>query len=115
MFDKGYLDYNWWSEIDKVGAYFVTRIKTNTAYKTIREHDIGECSEIIVSDKVIELTNKYPRGGKKNLLVGQALRLVEIYDKDNKKSYKFISNLMDARANKIAEYYKQRWRIELII
>ncbi|WP_265065085.1 IS4 family transposase [Pseudomonas sp. B21-056] len=27
VFDKGYCDYNWWHQIDQVGAFFVTRLK----------------------------------------------------------------------------------------
>lgn len=114
VFDKGYLDFNWWHEIDKVEAYFVTRIKKNTAYKVIKERDIEGCSEAVVSDKVIELTNKSPGGGRKNLLAGKALRLIEIYDKERKKTYQFISNLLNASSDEIAAYYKQRWGVELL-
>jgi hypothetical protein len=92
----------------------VTRIKKNTAYKVTEERNIEGCGTNIVSDKVIELTNKNPRGGSKNLLAGKPLRLVEIYDTENKKTYYFVSNLLDATANEIAAYYKQRWGIELL-
>ncbi len=35
IFDKGYLDFNWWNKIACMNSYFVTRIKKNTAYKII--------------------------------------------------------------------------------
>lgn len=114
VFDKGYLDFNWWHRIDEVNAFFVTRIKKNTAYNVIEERNTQGCSEVIVSDKVIELSNKNPRGGKKNMLADKALRLVEVYDKERKKTYQFISNLLEASADEIAGYYKQRWGVELL-
>lgn len=113
VFDKGYLDFNWWHKICQTEAYFVTRIKKNTSYKIIEECDISGCSEKIVKDCLIELTNKTPRGGKCNLLAGKALRLVEVYDAEHNKTYQFISNLINESADKIADYYKQRWGIEL--
>jgi hypothetical protein len=114
VFDKGYFDFNWWNRIACIDSYFVTRIKKNTAYKVIEEKSIESCSENIVSDKVIELTNKSPRGGKRNSLAGKSLRLVEVYSNENKKRYQFITNLMDKEADEISLYYKQRWGIELL-
>jgi|688.fasta_scaffold381825_2 hypothetical protein len=114
VFDKGYLDFNWWHKIDEVGSYFVTRIKKNTSYRVVKELDIQGSSEAIVNDKVIELVNKTPRGGKKNLLACKELRLVEVYDKERKKTYLFISNLLHASSDEISMHYKQRWGIELL-
>lgn len=114
VFDKGYADYNWWYKISSNDAYFVTRLKQNSAYKIVKERDITECSKAILSDRVIELTNKTPRAKKKNLLAGKELRLVEFYDQEHDKRYQFISNLLDAKAEDIAQYYKQRWEIELL-
>lgn len=114
VFDKGYADFNWWYKIAITNSYFVTRVKKNTAYKIVETLNISTCSERVQQDYIIELTNKNPRGGKKNLLASQALRLVEIYDKKSDKSYKFISNLMQASADEIADHYKQRWGIELL-
>lgn len=114
VFDKGYLDFNWWNKIAMTNAYFVTRTKKNTAYKVIEEKSTADCSDLIIKDCIIELRNKNPRGGAKNLLAGKALRLVEVYDKEHDKKYEFISNLLDATADEIADYYKQRWRIELL-
>lgn len=114
VFDKGYLDFNWWNKIASINSYFVTRIKKNTAYKIIEERSIEGCSKDIVSDKIIELTNKYPGGGRKNLLSSKALRLVEVYDRERQKTYQFISNILDKGADEISMYYKQRWGVELL-
>lgn len=114
VFDKGYFDFNWWNKIASMNSYFVTRIKKNTAYKIIEERSIEGCSENIVSDKVIELTNKNPGGGRKNLLANKALRLVEVYDREHQKTYLFISNILDKDADEISTHYKHRWGVELL-
>jgi putative transposase len=114
VFDKGYFDFNWWHKIDLTKSYFVTRIKKNTAYETVDNLDIEGLPENIVSDKIIRLTNRNPGGTRKNLLAGKLLRLVEVYDKEHNKTYQFISNLLQARADEIAAYYKQRWGVELL-
>lgn len=114
VFDKGYMNFNWWNKIDMTGAYFVTRIKKNTAYQILENRSIAACSSKIIRDCIVKLTNTHPRGGCRNLLAGKPLRLVTIYDKEHDKQYTFISNLHEAKADDIANYYKQRWGIELL-
>lgn len=114
VFDKGYMDFNWWHKIDLIGSYFVTRIKKNTSYKIIKERDITGCAKGVTRDCLIRLTNKNPRGGKQNLLSGKDLRLVEVYNKEQDIVYYFISNLLEVSADDIGDYYKQRWGIELL-
>lgn len=116
VFDKGYLDFNWWHKISEEGSYFVTRIKTNTAYKVLRENEVSSDAREkgIEHDHVIELTNRKPRGGKENLLAGQPLRLIQVHNREQNKVYRFISNLHDHSAEQIADYYRRRWGIELL-
>lgn len=117
VFDKGYLDFNWWREICDAGSHFVTRIKKNTAFRVIETRPLAPDEDAnILRDQIIELTNKTPRGGKKNRLAGRRLRLVEIEHPGGKKDQPFyiISDMMDMTASEIAERYKQRWSIELL-
>ena len=74
LFDKGYCDYNWWRSIIDAGAHFVTRLKRNAAFEVIEERPCD--GETILSDRIIRLTNKSPRGGVTNRLAGRPLRLV---------------------------------------
>ena len=63
VFDKGYMDFNWWNDIDEKGAYFVTRLKRNNSIKEltlIQEHTD------IVSSQLIQLSNKYLTHSGKN-------------------------------------------------
>lgn len=50
VMDRGYMDFNWWKEIDKKGAYFVTRLKRNNAIEEVSElqHENAQvCSQLI--------------------------------------------------------------------
>ena len=113
LFDKGYCDYNWWHDILEAGSHFVTRIKTNAAWRMLEERPVD--APHIVSDRIIELTNKAPRGGKINRLAGHPLRLVEIEHPAGKGApFLIVSDLLDVPASEIAALYKQRWDIELL-
>jgi len=69
----------------------------------------------ILSDQVITLTNKAPRGGKINTLAGRRLRLVRIaHPGVQNRPFLIISDMMDASASEIAEHYKARWSIEIL-
>ena len=107
VFDKGYYDFNWWLEIIEAGSHFVTRIKTNAAYKLLETRPLRESEDDnVIKDQIIELTNKAPRAGKQNQLAGRQLRLIEIEHPGGKnRPFLIISDMLDATASQIADYY----------
>ena len=107
--DKGYTDYNWWFEINSVGAYFVTRLKRDARIK-----NLGEVQQITetVSSQIFELTNKIPRSGHINKYANIPLRKV-IVQREGKSPLILVTNDFKRSAIEIAELYKQRWQIEL--
>ena len=113
LFDKGYCDYNWWHEIIGAGSHFVTRLKSKAAHKIIEERPASE--DGIISDRIIELTNRAPRAGKTNHLAGHPLRLVEIAHPAGKRTpFVIVSDMLEVPASEIAALYKRRWDIELL-
>ena len=90
---------------------FVTRIKSNTQYKTLTEKDQPDDSEQdILKDEVIMLTgDKAIKEGMDNV----KLRLVHVYKEDENKVIEIISNNLEWSARTIADLYKSRWDIEL--
>lgn len=116
VFDKGYCDYNWWKAIADKGSTFVTRLKKNAAYTVIESRDIAdEDKGFILKDQVITLSNRHPRSKKVNELSGVCLRLVQIQHPSCKeKPFMIVTNALEASAQCIAGWYKERWSIELL-
>ena len=107
-FDKGYYDLNWFQQIKIKGAYFVTRIKNNAQIKVLGQHRTANEKLGVLRDDIIWFTG--PQSMKK--FPGE-LRLVEFFDKETQKTYRFITNNFNLAASTIAAIYKRRWQIEL--
>jgi hypothetical protein len=109
VFDKGYCDFNWWWSIQQTGAFFVTRLKKNTAI--VKGEQYSVMSETILEDGLFTFKNKNPRGGKINLYA-ENLRRISV-KRGKKEPLILVTNLHDVAAETIAELYKARWEIEL--
>ena len=107
VMDRGFVDYKSLYSIELQGSIFVTRIKSNAAYKRV-QINLHEKDESILSDVMIELTGpvmkkSYPK----------RLRKVKYYDSETKKTYEFMTNDLQRNAQEIADIYKERWEVEL--
>ena len=110
VFDKGYNDYRSFMKFGEHKTGFVTRIKDNAVYKTLKENKIEDCIHSgVQEDTIIELTVKQEDSEKK-----LKLRKVVFYDRILKREFEFLTNLFDFRADMIAGLYKIRWQIELL-
>jgi hypothetical protein len=110
IFDKGYNDYKAFEHFTQQKTGFVTRIKENAKYEVTQKNTIPE--EIhsgVLSDEIIEVViDKESTKGKLKL------RKIKYYDREHKRTFEFISNLFEFRADTIAALYKIRWQIELL-
>src|SRR5215467_10964615 len=61
VFDKGYTDYRWWSDIIAAGAVFVTRRKRNAHCRDIVEQPAS--GDGILADRRLKIGHRQPRGG----------------------------------------------------
>jgi hypothetical protein len=108
VFDKGYNDYKAFEYFGSKGTGFVTRIKDNALYTTIDHHEIAvEIHSGVKEDTTITVNAKSDEGTTKPL----QLRKITFYDREHKREFEFITNLMDIRADMIAALYKIRWQI----
>jgi len=107
VFDRGYIDYKWWNELDKKGVTFVSRTKTNQHIFVIGQHKKDLAKGIIADDKVMfgsyAAIDKYAKD----------LRKVRYWDEEKQKEYEYLTNNFDLSAKQIADIYKNRWQIEL--
>ena len=73
VFDKGYMDFNWWSDIDDKGSIVITRLKINNAVVALTEiqnHNSG------ISSQLIQLKTKRFKDGRYNKCSEKVLRRI---------------------------------------
>lgn len=109
--DRAYFDYLLMLQRVRAENVFVTRIKTNTVFETVRELELPEnTNQDILKDEIIRLTSKKALETGINQV---ELRLVHVYKPDENKVIEIITNQLDWTARTIADLYKKRWDIEL--
>ena len=111
VFDKGYNDYKTFDEFNESGIFFVTRLKSNASYESVKENDIPSyIDDGVLKDEVIRVDVKENGTYLKTI----ELRKVAYWDDTNKRCFEFITNLYGMNAGHIALIYKKRWQIELL-
>ena len=106
IFDRGYNDFGNLYTINRIGAFFVVRAKTNVRFKP--DTWKRRLPENVVSDAIGYFTvyksvKDYP----------EKLRKVICIDPEDGTRYIFLTNNLTASAETIAELYRNRWSVEL--
>lgn len=105
VFDRGYNDYLWFTELTLFDVGFVTRMKDNCRYEVIENRPVR--GEGVLRDEIITLTTYHAEVDREPV----RFRRIEFLDPDGKE-YVFLTNRLDLAAATIAEIYRQRWQIE---
>lgn len=114
VFDKGYCDYAWWSQIHATGAFFVTRTKKNANWSNVVTRVIDESQNtkddgfVVLTDHDVTIASKGNQAKKLTL----APRLITVKRTDGQ-VLTLITNDKSRSARDIALCYKARWAIEL--
>lgn len=107
VMDRGYLDYERLFKINLSGAFFVTRLKNNSAFKRLYSNEANKESGIkcdqIIKFKTFHSAKKYP----------DKLRRIKYFDKETNHIYEFLTNDFNIEAKSVANLYKKRWQIEI--
>ncbi|MEI8197719.1 MAG: IS4 family transposase, partial [Phycisphaerae bacterium] len=106
VMDRGYLDFTRLFALHQAGAFFVTRMKTNTQFYVAQSRPVDEATGLRC-DQTIRL-NTYL--GKKAF--PEPLRRIRYVDPETQMALVFITNQFALDALTIALIYKQRWAIE---
>lgn len=106
-FDKGYIDFEWFSTINNKCAFFVTRAKDNLNYQVIGQQPEHN-NKSVLFDLKIKLAGFY-----KSKDYPDALRLILYHDKETDKTLSFLTNNFKLSPVTIAQIYKARWQVEI--
>ena len=106
IFDRAYNDYSSLYTINRIGAFFVLRAKSNVKMKVrtwSRRLPKGVASDIKGAFSGYKSSKEYPK----------ELRKVTVLDPDSGTRYIFLTNNMEASPLLISEFYRNRWSVEL--
>ena len=105
VFDRGYADYLWVTELTIFDVGFVTRMKGGARYKVIENREPK--GKGVRRDQIVTVRTRHYELDQQPVL----LRRIEFTDEEGK-DYVFLTNRLDLAAVTIAEIYHQRWQIE---
>jgi hypothetical protein len=103
VFDKAYIDYQWFQALGEKGVFFVTRLKKNAVYKLLERRPV-HLKTGLTSDHTIQVNH---RG------MDLSLRRIGYRDPETNHRYEFLTNNFLLAAQTTADIYKERWSIEL--
>jgi hypothetical protein len=109
VFDLGYYDYKWWSQLDALDCRIVTRFKANTPLIEAREQPLAPDSAVL-SDRIGFLPIRQAKN-RRNPMSEPVREIVVLTP--TRKRLRLLTNDLDAPAQEIADLYKRRWQIEL--
>lgn len=105
--DRGYLDFSRLHRLHRVGAFFVTRLKTNTRFYVCESRPVPE-STGLRCDQTIKLNSAVGRRDYPD-----KLRRISYVDPETGNHLVFLTNQFALEAILIAQVYRRRWAIEL--
>lgn len=104
--DRGYCSYALYAHWERMGVFFVTRMKDNAGYRVVDTRPLPATGSIQADEGIVLSTT-----------AGQAqcpyrLRRVVLVDPETGETLVFLTNQLTLAASTIAAIYQDRWRIE---
>lgn len=106
VFDRIYGEYEWMSRLSQQGVFYVTRPRTNCAFKVVKCRKTDRTRGHIC-DQLVRFTS-----WKGKRYEGYARR-ISYRCPDTKKRLIFITNRFDIETQAVCDLYKARWKVEL--
>jgi hypothetical protein len=107
IFDRGYVDFTRLYKINLLLAFFVVRAKSNLKFKRTYSNKADKTSGVLC-DQIGVLTGFYS-----SKEYPKKIRRVKYFDKEDKRTFVFLTNNFELSSLEIALLYKNRWKIEL--
>lgn len=107
VFDRGYMDFKRLYFIHQSGSFFVIRARNNLQFQR-RSSAAVDKTTAVRCDQMGVLTVFYSAKG-----YPEKIRRIKFYDAEQKRTFVFLTNNVDLKAQEIAAIYKHRWKVEL--
>jgi hypothetical protein len=107
IMDRAYIDFSRLYRVHQSQAFFVTRPKSNFAFKRLYSQPVDKSTGVQV-DQTITVTGFYALKD-----YPEKLRRIRYFDAETKKRLIFLTNNFTLPAPIIARLYKCRWQVEL--
>lgn len=107
VLDRGYLDFERLHRLHLAGAFFVTRLKSNTRYYVVRSRPVPAGTGLRC-DQIIRLNTE-----KGRRCYPESLRRISFIDPESDLWLVFLTNQFALDALTITAVYRYRWKIEL--
>lgn len=105
--DRAYNDFSLFGDWTERGVFFVTRMKTATAYEVVECRDVPK-NRSILADEILEFRTKKARKD-----CPHRLRRIVVWDEEKQREIVLLTNHLKFGATTLSEIYRQRWQIEL--
>src|SRR6266700_1627103 len=105
--DRGYVDFARLARFDALGAFFVTRAKSNFRFTRLAAQAVDKSTGLIC-DQSVALTVFYSKQG-----YSKPLRRIRYRDPVSGKRLVFLTNHFGLPALTVCELYRMRWQVEL--
>jgi hypothetical protein len=107
VFDRGYLDFKRLYFIHQAESFFVIRARTNLQFERRTSAPVDKTTGVRCDQmgllKVFYSAKGYP----------EKIRRIKFYDVEQKRTFIFLTNNVELKAEEIAAIYKHRWKVEL--
>lgn len=106
VFDRGYIDFEWFQSLTEQGVFFVTRMRSDLVFR-VQERRRRPQNSNVRADQVVLV------GSRKHHQLEIPLRRIKVWDEENRRMLIFLTNHLGFGATTIAAIYQERWQIEL--
>ncbi len=105
IFDRGYVDYQWFEQLTRQGVFFVTRLRSDAHYGVLRTRPLPQRGPI-QCDQIIHLGSHWYHQPS-------PLRRLEVHVPEWGESLVLLTNHLGLGPTTVARLYRERWQVEV--
>jgi hypothetical protein len=107
IFDRGFLSYDFWADLIKRKAHFITRAHSRLRHRCLAFKPLDPAHPEIVADELVLMGTRSDRTE-----LDTPLRRIELVT--DTETLVFLTTRLDLPAFTITELYRRRWQIEIV-